>query len=339
MLSSFSLSFLVLPSLRKYEILWETREFWRQNLERREVIQFMKKKRYMLKVDGHSFYSEVEEHRCSRYGLYKVIKKDDNGEIVPSNRVCRESMKVGCPATLNFKRLKHDPTKGHAFYNSDHKNHEPRQLRGLAGHHKSKQLLHELRDLVDQGVDRDVILARYSINPALIQGRINSSLGHHRDDVITREDVNNLIYELTVKKVQLDSNDFISLDKAADAMRAEKYLVYTNKYESQVYNPKMKWDSCGTPLFAFGFMHPWQQQLYKKYGGSIGLDSTHNTTRYAHSILNNYFWLETGDALFYLFYYFFLYFFAFCCLLDMTSSCILSLSDINMDMVSLLAFW
>lgn len=263
-----------------YDFNWDTREFWKQNLERREVVQFVFWKRYRLKADGYSLYSEVEEYRCTRYGSYKAIKKDDSGKVIPIDRLCRKTMKVGCPATLNFKRLRHDLSQGHAFYNYNHKNHQPGELIGLVGHHKSKRLLRNLRDLVAQGVDRDAILARYSINPASIQDRINSGIGHHRDDVITREDINNLIYELTVKQVQLDDDDFISIDKASENMRADKHLVFSCKYVSQVHNPKMKTDSCFTPLFAFGFMHPWQQQLYKKYGGSIGLDSTHNTTRY-----------------------------------------------------------
>ncbi|KAG0007854.1 hypothetical protein BGZ82_005063, partial [Podila clonocystis] len=83
----------------KFEFNWNTREFWRQGLERREVIQFVLWQQYKLKDDGHSFYSESEDYRCTRYGSYTAIKKVENGDILLPKTVRRKTMKVGCPAT------------------------------------------------------------------------------------------------------------------------------------------------------------------------------------------------------------------------------------------------
>jgi hypothetical protein len=299
------------------EIEWATWRNWKEDLERREVVQFKKVRQYAIKGVRQSRFRQSLEFVCHRYGQKKSVLNhplgkdgkplplkhdehgrllriqhdedgneialdlDKDGKLMPlrPQRTRRRTIKCGCTSTLKFKQLQKDPTKGVVFYRHKHQGHLTSHISGIKGQRKSKAFLKAIRRLVRMEIKPELIMERLSISESQMKARIEAGLGASRDDFVTKEDVYWLMAEHNKKKTQRNIDDMVSMASVAEEMKKEGYIVFQRSYESQVHNPKMSTDNCGTPLFAFGFMHPWQIEHYKTYGDSIGLDSTHNTTR------------------------------------------------------------
>lgn len=308
------LSSFVTLSFVQFTIDWETREQWTEQLERREIIKFLRNNKYQTSKDGYSDYSMVEEYQCTRYGsITRRPKNDDQGNaipFVPQRQRQHPSIKVGCTSTLKIKRLKYNPAKAQVVYYDEHTGHTPRTIEGLKSQRKSKNFIRLLKNLVNEGMDPEQILQKYSIDPSSVLDRVQSRIGIHPNDFVTKQSMYYILYERMISRPQLQPNDFNSLRKKAKAMQDEGYLVFNKEYPPQP--PKSRGEDknksranvnanseaaretgtqtgtsetettigfCGVPLNAFGFLHPWQQLLLKKYGDSIGLDCLHQTTR------------------------------------------------------------
>ncbi|GJJ71619.1 hypothetical protein EMPS_03969 [Entomortierella parvispora] len=314
---------------RKHFVLstidWETRDQWREQLERKEIIKFFKNGTYQNSKEGYSNYSMVEEYMCTRSSHNaRRPKKDEQGNEIPfvPQRTRQPSMKVGCTSTLKIRRLKVQPDKAHAVYFDEHTGHTPRTIEGLKSQRKSRKFIRNLRELMDKGMDPEQILQKYSIDSSSVIDRAHKRIGVHRDDFVTKADMCNLLYQRMVNRPQLQTSDFDSIEKVARTMQDEGYLVFNKKYPppppkakgrgkgkgrahvaanadsensasgaaetqtstanipAETTETETAEDYCGPPLFAFGFIHPWQQYLLKTYGDSIGLDCAHHATRY-----------------------------------------------------------
>ncbi|KAG0006298.1 hypothetical protein BGZ79_003763 [Entomortierella chlamydospora] len=97
------------------------------------------------------------------------------------------------------------------------------------------------------------------------------------DHVLKYEDVYNIYHKYSTEQSQLGKNDRESMRLWMDKLKDKGFTVFMLDYHIVV-------DRVRYPKFAYGFMSPFQETVYKSNFKHIGLDSTHGTNRSKHEL-------------------------------------------------------
>lgn len=88
----------------------------------------------------------------------------------------------------------------------------------------------------------------------------------NRDDLITRDDIYNVIYKKMINKSQFDPLEPISVAKWAGKLELDSSLVFYSPMNETNQEP-----------FQFAIITPWQLSMLRQFGDTVCLDATHGT--------------------------------------------------------------
>ncbi|KAF0555924.1 hypothetical protein F8M41_016538 [Gigaspora margarita] len=259
---------------RKFTLPLQTYREWIKQEELTKQINFIK---------PHGSYNNeykgvwTEHYVCSRSGT-KQVRNDriQGGNSQKIRQVQKESKKVGCLCEIRIyykpSIFSYDIVIVHYQYN--HNGHIPGSRADVQYLKKSEETIAEIKKFARQGLSHSAIRQLMKAPEETIERYFTSKdIVPNRDDLLTYEDIYNVIYKEIHSKYRYHDNDTISVLHWAKILQKNRENI-NNLNDPilscfQMHNEKQK--------FLLGFHTPWQYKMYQKYHELIHIDSTHNT--------------------------------------------------------------
>ncbi|KAG0365433.1 hypothetical protein BGZ54_006525, partial [Gamsiella multidivaricata] len=205
---------------------------------------------------------------CHRRGVKYMVKGRQPGGKSGKTRLELASNKCGCPSHFNaiYRPLQtRDGIPGETYrieYNYQHI-HALGDKGNIGTQQKSKAMRERIKAMLMGGMSISTIMTQLTMDHAkftrLMDGAGISSR-FARDDSITYEDVYNIYYALTVKRIRRDDNAFISARLWMEELHNRGYFTYYDKVRGLYH----------------GFSSPWQLNEFRKWGDVFCFDGTHH---------------------------------------------------------------
>ncbi|CAG8465573.1 36197_t:CDS:2 [Racocetra persica] len=197
----------------------------------------------------------TKHYICSRSGT-KQVRNDrvQGGNSQKKRQVQKESKKL--------------------VVDYNHNGHTPGSRADVQHLRKSEETITEIKKFARQGLSLSAIRQLMKAPEEITERYFTSKdVVPNRDELLTYEDIYNVIYKEIHSKYHHNNNDAISVLHWANILRNNRENM-NNLNDPilscfQMHSENQK--------FLLGFHTPWQYKMYQKYHELVHIDSTHNT--------------------------------------------------------------
>ncbi|KAF9086523.1 hypothetical protein BGX27_003175, partial [Mortierella sp. AM989] len=199
-------------------------------------------------------------HRSrAKYTDPKRVPGGKSGKI----RKSRQSVRIGCKATFSVVKQRRVTDSGTITINSvtyDYRhNHSVGMKNQVGTQRKSDILKRRIADYVRQGRTIQNIMHRLSIDQdRFLRATEGDGPRVIRDDIITYEDVYNILYKINNKKARKHQDPIVSANMWMEDLERNGYFTF--------HDPQGQY---------YGFSSPWQLDQLRSYGEVFCFDGTH----------------------------------------------------------------
>jgi hypothetical protein len=258
----------------EFYLLPEAFEDWKLTHENHLGLTFTLRRKpykYIRNTDNPHPNIERSAYMCHRGKRPDPHQNRIRGGVSGKSRKRGEVTYTGCPSELTVT-LQEKVVDGkiravyYIEYNYRH-NHAVGMKDKIGTQRKSSALNRRIENYVRQGRSIQNIIHILSVDQERFTTALEEGERVARDDVITYDDVYNVVYKINIKESRKHNDPIVSANMWMAELERKGYFTF--------YHPAGQY---------YGFSSPWQLEQLKSYGEVFCFDGTHEVFGYEQSV-------------------------------------------------------